>query len=361
MNTFKVPFYAKASLIFIGLFAFISMLFIGQSIIVPIIYAIMIAILLSPMVRFFVNKKLNRILAISITLGLVSLLTILFVVLLSSQLSRFTDSLPIVVDKFYEILDKTVLWASGNYNISTEHIDSFLNETKIEILNGSKSYIASTLSTMGNALVILILIPVYVFMILYYQPLLLAFIRQLFGAGNQLEVNEILTSTKTIIHKYLVGLLIEAAIVAALNSIGLLIIGIDYAIILGVIGAVLNVIPYIGGFIAVALFMMVALVTKSSPTYAVLAAVVFVIIQFIDNHFIIPKIVASKVRINALMSVIVVLAGGALWGVGGMFLSIPLTAIIKTIFDHIELLKPWGYLLGDTMPTKDLFKLKLKK
>jgi len=76
----------------------------------------------------------------------------------------------------------------------------------------------------------------------------------------------------------------------------------------------------------------------------------YVLIQFIDNHYLIPQIVASKVKINALVSVIVVLLGGALWGVPGMFLSIPITAIIKVIFDHIEPLKPWGFLLGNNVP-----------
>jgi len=112
----------------------------------------------------------------------------------------------------------------------------------------------------------------------------------------------------------------------------------------------LNVIPYIGGLVAVALPMMVALATKSNPWFALYILVIYYIIQLIDNNYIVPKIVASKVKINALFSIIVVIAGNALWGVPGMFLSIPLLAIVKLIFDHVEPLKPWGFLLGDTMP-----------
>src|ERR1700680_2545993 len=97
--------------------------------------------------------------------------------------------------------------------------------------------------------------------------------------------------------------------------------------------------------------MIIAFVTKDSSTYAILVFGVYILIQFIDNHFIIPRIVASRVQINALMSVIVVLVGGAIWGVPGMFVSIPLTAIVKVIFDHIEVLKPWGFLLGNIVPT----------
>jgi predicted PurR-regulated permease PerM len=141
-----------------------------------------------------------------------------------------------------------------------------------------------------------------------------------------------------------------------MNSVGLLMLGIDYAILLGIIGALLNVIPYIGGIVAVALPMMIAVATKSTAWYAVYVLAVYYFIQFIDNHYIVPKIVASKVKINMLFAIIVVLAGNALWGIPGMFLAIPLLAIVKLICDHIESLKPWGFLLGDTMPP--LIKLK---
>jgi predicted PurR-regulated permease PerM len=116
--------------------------------------------------------------------------------------------------------------------------------------------------------------------------------------------------------------------------------------------------------VAVALPMMVAFVTKSSPWYPFYIMAAYYFIQLIDNNYIVPYIVASKVKINALFSIIVVLAGNALWGIPGMFLSIPLLAIVKLICDHIEPLKPWGFLLGDTMPPllkiKQILKIKNK-
>jgi len=166
---------------------------------------------------------------------------------------------------------------------------------------------------------------------------------------------------KTVIQHYLVGLIVEALIVATLDSTALLILGIDYAILLGIIAAILNVIPYIGGIVAVALPMMVALVTKTSAWYAFYVLIFYYVIQLFDNNFIVPVIVSSKVKINALFSIIVVFAGNALWGIPGMFLSIPLLAIVKLIFDHIEPLKPWGFLLGDTLPPLLNIKPILKK
>jgi predicted PurR-regulated permease PerM len=354
------PFYARASLFFIGSFAFISMLYIGKSIILPLIFATIIAIVLHPVVDFLVRKKINRILAISITLVVTILIIVAFGSFMVSQISRFSESWPKLVDRFTEIFNQSVSWASGYFDISPRKINAWITKSRQELLSNSNTAIGQTLITVGNDLVVIFLIPVYIFMILYYQPLLLEGIRKLFGKSNHILVSKIITQIKTVVQRYLTGLVIEAIIVAILDSVGLMILGIDYAILLGIIGALLNVIPYIGGLIAVALPMMIAIVTKDSAWYALYVLAIYYFIQLIDNNYIVPKIVASKVKVNALVSIIVVLAFGALWGIPGMFLSIPLTAIIKVICDHIDPLKPWGYLLGDTMPEIAIFKIKIK-
>jgi len=344
-GTFKIPFYMRASLISIGILAFIYALSISQSILIPLIYSTIIAIVLSPVVNFLVRKKMNRIIAIAFSILMMIVISVSIVLLLASQASMFSESFPKLLSKFDLLLHQTEGWISGSFNISSFKINTWIDQTNTDILNSSRSLIGQTLVNIGSLLVVLVLIPVYIFMILFYQPLLMDFIHKLFSTNKHRAVNEVLTAIKKIIQSYLIGLLLEAFIIAVLNSTSLLILGIDYAILLGVIGALLNVIPYIGGIVAVTLPMIIALATKS-PTYALLVMACYILIQFIDNHFIIPKVVASKVKINALVSVIVVLAGGALWGLPGMFLSIPLTAILKVIFDHIDTLKPWGYVLG---------------
>jgi len=334
------------------------MLCIGQEIIVPLIYATIVAVVLSPIVDFFTQKKMNRIIAIALTILLASLATALIIILLCNQLMQFSDSFDKVVASFRQLVDEMALWVSSTFHISPKKINVWLAAKNTEMLNGAMALAGRTIMNAGGALIILVLIPVYIFMILFYQPLLLDFIHKVFNANVHGDVNEVLSATKKIIRTYLVGLLIEGLIVATLNSVSLLIIGIDYAILLGVIGAILNVIPYIGGVIAVGLPMILAIVTKS-PSYALLVLGAYILIQFIDNHYLIPKVVASKVELNALVSVIVVLLGGALWGIPGMFISIPLTAIVKVIFDHIEPLKPWGFLLGNHVPgTRKLLRIK---
>jgi len=342
---FKIPFYVRASLISVGVFTFISALYISQRIVVPLIYAIIIAIVLSPIVNLLVRHKINRIVAIALTILIMIVVSVSIIALLSSQINMLSESFPKLITKFSQLLHQMEAWASDNFNISTLKINIWVDKINGELLDSCSLLIGPTLLNIGSVLVVLVLIPVYIFMILFYQPLLIGFIHKLFSTNKSDDVDEVLIATKRIIRSYLVGLLIEGSIIATLNSTSLLILGIDYAILLGVIGAILNVIPYIGGIIGVTLPMLIAFATKSF-TYAILVFVFSIFIQFIDNHFLIPKIVASKVQINALVSIIVVLAGGALWGVPGMFLSIPLTAILKVIFDHVDGLKPLGYLLG---------------
>jgi predicted PurR-regulated permease PerM len=350
IKTITLPFYAKASLICIGLFVFITMLFLAQQIIVPIIYATIFAIVLSPAVDFLVKKKLNHIIAILLTLGLLIAVSIFFFVILSLQMVQFSDTFPILAANFTKLFEQFIAWFSQNSNISSNKIDIWLKGKNTMILEEGTAFIGQTIMSTGGILVVLLLIPVYIFMILLYKSLLISFIHQVFGKGKQGEVSEILSATKGIVQSYLVGIVFEAIIVAVLNCSALLLLGIEYAILLGIIGAIMNIIPYIGNIIAVSLPMLIALATKS-PEYTLYVLASYLVIQFIDNNIISPKIVASKVQINALISVIMVVIGGALWGFSGMFLAIPLTAIAKVIFDHIEVMKPLGFLLGDIVPT----------
>ena len=346
----KLPFYAKVTISLVGLIALLAIMYIAKNIIIPIVFATIIAIVLHPLVNFLVRLKINRVLAIVLTMLLTFLLVAAFGAVLFSQAVRFGESWPELVQKFTSLLNQNIADAADYFNKDPQKIHDWITKAQGDIVTRSTAAIGQTLVLLGNGLVIMFLIPFYIFMILFYQPLLIEFIRRLSGSNYQSHVKGIVSQIKTVIQRYLVGLVIEAALMAAMNTAALLILGIEYAFILGILAALLNVIPYIGGIIAVALPMMVALVTKPSLWYMFYVLIAYYIIQLIDNHYIGPYIVASKIKINALFSVIVVLAGNALWGIPGMFLSMPLLAIIKLIFDHIEPLKPWGFLLGDTMP-----------
>jgi predicted PurR-regulated permease PerM len=356
----KLPVYLKVTIFLVGLIALLAIMYVAKSIIIPLVFAIIVAIVLHPLVRFLERRKIKRLLAIAITMAITFIVIAGFGAIFISQATRFSESWPILVEKFTSLLNQTISDGADYFNKDPQKIHDWIAKVQGELISKSTAAIGQTLMVLGNGLVVLLLIPFYVFMILFYQPLLIDFIRKLSGSHYEIQVREIVTQIKTVIQRYLVGLVIEAIIMAALNTLTLLVLGIEYAFILGILAALLNVIPYIGGLIAVALPMMVAIVTKPTPWYAFYILIAYWFIQLIDNNYIVPYIVASKIKINALFAVLAVLAGNALWGIPGMFLSMPLIAIIKLIFDHIEPLKPWGFLLGDTMPPiikiKEIFK-----
>jgi predicted PurR-regulated permease PerM len=345
----KYPFFVKIGFIFICLFALVFTLWIGKNILIPIVYALILAILVNPIVNFLMKYKVPKVVAIGISMLLAFSFFSAILYFLVVQSLNFSDLIPEIKIKFAELSTQFLNWFSFNTSIKVYKIEEWLLETRNDELNNIAS--GKNITVAGNFAMTAVLLPVYLCLILYYKPLFIEFIRRLLDVRHHLVMEEVLNSTKNIIQRYLVGLFFELIIIAVLNATGLFILGIEYPILLGILGAILNLIPYLGGIIAALIFMTVALVTKT-PIYMLYVLIMYSFTQFIDNNFIIPRIVAARVQINAFISIIVVFIGGAIWGIPGMFLSIPVTGIIKVIFDHIDSLKPWGFLLGDIVPTK---------
>jgi predicted PurR-regulated permease PerM len=326
-----------------------------KDIFVPIAFSAIIAILLNPLVTWLNNAGMKRVIAITVAIFIALLMLTGVIYFLSSQIMSFSDNLPELKQRFALLTSQLQHWVAHTFSYSISKQNTMLSNAA----SSSETIIGQAAGSAISVIISLILIPVYVFVILYYKALFLDFFHKVF-ARNTYKVEEVLGATKLAIQSYMVGLLLEAIAVATLNSTALLILGVQYAILLGVIGAILNVLPYIGGIVAIALPVMIAFVTHdglSTPVYIVIA---YMIIQFIDNHLLIPLLVSSRVQINAFFSIFIVLLGGALWGFSGMFLSIPFLAVIKIIFDHVPELQPWGKLLGDHIPTKRKWK-KVKK
>ena len=348
MQVKQYPFYFKSTMVLFGLVLTTFVLLTLRDILVPFAFSMIIAVLLNPLVNRFNRYGLSK--GVSISVAMIIAVTIFCSILyfLSSQIVGFGENFGLLKQKFSSILTVLQQWVQAKFGMEIDKQVRLVNEA----LDSSKSLVGTTIGTALGTLTVVFIVPVYIFMLLFYKTLILNFLYEVFAEENSKKVAEILTQTKSAIQSYMVGLLLEALIVAILNSTALLILGVPYAILLGVIGALLNMLPYIGGIIAIALPVLMATVTKDGYSTQVGVLVAYAIIQFIDNNFLIPRIVSSKVQINALFSIFVVLLGGALWGVSGMFLSIPFVAILKIIFDRVEEMRPWGKLLGDTVPTR---------
>jgi predicted PurR-regulated permease PerM len=350
MGVKEYPFYIKATVILIGLYYLVSILSLLSGILVPFAFAVLFSILLNPLYNRLLRFKLPRALAVFLTvLSGVAFMTLIGY-LLSTQVTEFSQSFPILRVRFGQLTDNLEHWIRLKFGMSIQNQVLLLRKA----LDSSQAAIASVIGTLFGTLTLILIIPIYMFMLLLYKNLILNFLYEVFLEEHSRRVGEVLTQTKSAIQSYIVGLLIEMIIVSTLNSLALLIIGVKYAILLGILGGVINVLPYIGGFVSILLPVLIATVTKEgySAQLAVIAS--YLLIQFVDSHLIFPRFVSIKVQINALISLLAVLLGGAMWGVAGMFLILPMIAILKIIFDRIDGLKPWGKLLGDEIPVRHM-------
>ncbi|TFF33595.1 AI-2E family transporter [Mucilaginibacter psychrotolerans] len=344
------PFYVQSTAVLLGLVLLVYILATLTDILVPLAFAAFLAVLLNPLANRLQRYKLPRAAAIAIAMAIAILVVAAVFYFLSTQMIQFGDSLPMLKKKFGEISLNLKDWIQGTFGVAVAKQDQMVKEA----LGNSQAMVGKTLGGLIGTLGIVFLLPVYIFFLLLYKPLILNFLFEVFAEENSKKVSEVLSETKGAIQSYIVGLLIEMVIVAAMNSGALLLLGVKYGILIGCIGAILNLIPYLGGIIAIALPVLMATVTKDGYSTQLGVIVAYIVIQFIDNNVLVPRIVSSKVQINALMSIVVVLLGNQLWGISGMFLSIPFVAVLKIIFDRIDDLKPWGKLLGDNIPTRHI-------
>ena len=353
------PIYAKITALLLLVYLLFYGLYIGQDILAPLGFAFLFAVLLRPLEKKLIQWKVPKVLAIVLTLVLAILVVAGLVAFLSKQITNFVKDIPAIKSNLNDLWSQFQHWLSSTFNLSKAQQQKFIQKATTDTMDNIAP--VSTLGVITASVATIILVPVYIFLFLYYRTLLLRFFVELFEQEHHKNVNEVIQEIRYVVQHYITGLLTETSIVAVLNITGLLLIGAPFAILLGLISAILNLIPYIGGLVAVFLTALITFTNTGSINTAFLAIIVFMIVQLIDNNFLVPRIIASRVQLNALISIVGVLIGGAICGISGMFLSIPIIAICKVIFDRVEDLKPWGKLLGDDIPKAIPFKHVLKR
>lgn len=344
-----LPFYAKLSLTLLSLAIIFTTIYLAKDALVPVLLALLFAILLEPVSKFFNRKvKLPHIIAVLITIFLFLSFFAAIILFLSWQISDVVNDFAMIKKNLYLHIDNLQDIVYRHFNLNKQEQQKMLDSAT----EGSTKMVGSTLLSVTDSLFNAVLVPILTFLIILYKNHFIKFLCKLFSDDDKDKLREILSQIKVSIQSYIVGLMIQMITVSTLTSIGYSIIGVKYAILLGVITGLLNLIPYIGILMAALLSMAATLSGTPDVTMIFGVIAVNIVVQFIDNNILVPLIVSSKVEMNALASIIGIIIGGSLAGFAGMFLAIPLLAICKVIFDRIDALEPWGYLLGDDLPKK---------
>jgi predicted PurR-regulated permease PerM len=347
MTIKEEPFYKRLSFKLISLALLATALYLGQGILMPLFFAILLATLLLPVVNFLARIRVPRTLAIILSIFISLLLIVGVFYVLSHQVGLFLKDSDAIKERFTELVGQLQSWIDDKFNIARSDQKAYIKDTAENIKESGPGILGKTFGTLTGILSYLIFIPVYTFLILFYKSLIKKFIIAVFKNGDAQKIEDILFESRSIGRQYVMGLGIEMVVVFTLNCIGFLILGIQYAVFLALIAALFNLIPYIGMLSASVFSMLITLITSNSTGDVIGVGVVLGVVQIIDNNFLMPMIVGNKVRINALVTILGVVIGGTLCGVAGMFLAIPGIAVLKVIFDRVEELQPWGMLLGD--------------
>ena len=334
----------------LGLMLLGTLVYIGSSILMPLGFAFLLSILLLPVYRFFIRLKFPNVLAILLSVLVALILFFGLFTLLAIQINKFISDFPAVEANVQKHVSAVSAWIEQHVGVSTQKQGQMFKEQLKKSMDSAGSMLGGTAASLSSFFIYIGLVPLYMFLILFYKNLLLRFLFLCSSRNHHSQMESIIYDTEKTLKSYLTGLLIEMVLVAVLSGTILFFLGIKYAILIAVIFAIMNLLPYIGAIIANILAALITLSTSDQLWHVVAVFGTLGVVQFIDNNIIMPYIVGSKVKLNALVTLLAVFIGGALAGVGGMFLAIPSLAVLKLVFDQIDSLKHWGILFGDETP-----------
>ncbi len=337
----------KLALVIISIIGLGYLVRLGQSILAPFFLAFLLAMLFVPFANLLERKiklprSISTMVSVFIMIGVLLGLGYFF----GTQLANFSKDVPKLEKQFVSVFNELQHWISEKFNVNTKEQFQYINQGLNKLLSSTGVILGFTLSIFSTGLGFLFFCILFFVFILNYRRLLNQFIINVFDDKHIDKVREVVGEIQSMTKKYITGLCIQIVIVSIITSLTLTIIGVKYAILLGVLTGVLNVIPYIGVLFSMVISCFIAFAT-GSPSQCIYVLIGYVIIHAIDGNVILPFVVGSKVKINALFSFIGILVGEHLWGISGMFLCIPAMAIVKIIFERVDGLKPWGNLLGE--------------
>jgi len=321
---------------------FFGSLYLGSSFLIPLSIAILLALMLVPVGRWLEGKGLNRTLASFLAL----LLVVLFFVAVFSVVTYQVSSLAENWEQTKKQITGTVKQIS-NYldrsGISTEWISQRLEQISESSGSDIKNMLSATVTTLGKFFLLLI----YTYLLLFNRHRFRKFFQKLIPQKDSAELNDVFEETSQIAQAYLFGKFLLIIILSVLYVAGFMILGIKYAVVVAIIAGVLSIIPYFGNIIGGGLAMLFALITSSSIESVLGVVVVMVIAQLLENYVLTPLIVGRQVDLNPFFTILIVVFGGAIWGISGTIVAVPYLGITKILFDHIPALHPYGYLVGD--------------
>ena len=337
------------------LLLFFAVLYFGKAFLIPLCIGGVLATLFLPFCKKLESKKIPKGLAVTFCLLLFLAVVTAILLLLSWQIAALASDFSLLKAKVIGTINQLQQYLFNNLGISTEK--------QMQIINEEQPGIAQILQLIAGSLKAIftnfILVMAYIFLLLYYRIHLLHFFLKLVPTNQQNEMNEMLHSIANVSQQYLLGLSKMIICLWIMYGIGFSILGVKNALFFSILCGLLEIVPFIGNLTGTTLTLVVSAINGGSLSMLAGIAITYGIVQFIQGWVLEPLILGPQVKINPFTTIIALVTGDLIWGIPGIFLAIPLIAMVKIIFDHIESLQPYGFLIGairDNKEKRGLFK-----
>lgn len=332
----------KLVLILFLLWVFFAGVYYAKPFLLPLAYAAIFSMLLWPVTRKMESWGINQKVACLVSVLLLVAVVVGVFYLLSNQIQGFAKDLPALKETFTEKLESVQEYLSEQFGVSEERQEQVLEDSKGSATSMGKTFAASLLNTFAQSLLML----VYIFLLLLYRQRFKNFILLYIDEAKRKEAHQVILRAANVAKSYLSGRLLLMLILAVAYCTGLTLIGLEQAIFFGTLAAILGIIPFVGNIIGAILPLTMALINQGS-TAALWVILLFTAVQLVENYILEPLVVGKKVDLNGFFAIAVVVLGELVWGISGAILAMPFLGIAKIIFDHLQPLKPVGYLMGE--------------
>jgi len=338
----------------------------AKHILYPIVFGLLIAYLIFPITNFLEERlKFPRALATLLVLVLIMGSVYGLIILMVTQIGKLMSDFPALKQQAMLNLDAIQLFIENKFGITQTVQDVWIKQRMIIMMEDGNKFLGTFITKASGTLGSIVLMPIFAFFMLFYRDRAQTFINKIIASKQGKLTDRLLKLTSKVTIKYVSGVIIVVIILSITHSISLSIIGLKYAVIIGIISGMFSFIPYFGTLVGGVVPILFAILTHTNPFAALWILIYYIIILFIDHNILTPTIVGGNVHLNPFITIISIIAGGLVWGVAGMIVVVPAIAVIKIVCDNIPSLEPWGYILGadtkNNVPFEKLKKMAIKR
>ena len=325
------------------IFLLISGLYYAREFLVPIAIAGLLATLFLPMSVWLVAKGLPKFLAVTACLLVILLFAGGIIAMLSWEISELTTDFALMKLKAIESFNQLQLFLLKHLHLSLNAQTRLFKEEQPSVGSMMQSIGGSFIFMISN----LVMILAYIFLLLYYESHIKEFVLRLSNSETRIQMKEMIHKITKVSQQYMVGMGKMIVCLWVMYGIGFSLMGVKNPLFFAFLCGILEIVPYIGNITGTSLTVLMAAAQGASFPLLFGIVIVYVIVQFIQGWVLEPLILGPQVKINPLFTILALILGQTIWGVAGMFMAIPITAIIKIICDEVETLQPYGFLIGE--------------